>query len=1272
MPSVLARIDEAVRLERFSLAQELVERALAARRTSLPPVELELARIRLALAARGAGTDELILDLEALLGRKKLGQDRAARAHELLAAAFLAKRLPALAGATLDAGEARCGLRAGFHTMRAAIALQLDDRPAARVSYLAALALAPDHGAARLGLGNLYAVMADFAAAERELLQVPEHARQWGAAMRARAANAAALARKIDEISRWRELLARLGDGDRAQSDRIALGLCLARSGDREAALVELGTAWRKDPRSDNGRYARARMKSLEQASGDVSSRELRAFPTTTQKWNYCGPAVLELVLRYFDYAADQEVIAGVVKREAGTPMIEIVDYLTQMGLEARRFVASAERIKRAIDLGCPVIVQEEYSTSSHVAVITGYDDALGTFIAQDPMRHQPMLKSFAFTEAAGGLFGNGAVVVLGPPALAALRRAGLDAAGLVEARQLALVDECARRRERIGVGIAAAEREPLTPVEIIRLCDEAIALAPDFPLAHYNRFRAHRQLAEQGHYEADELLRDVALLRRRFFDDEWPYELHASLLMDRGRYADAFIAALEARRRDEYDEETLQLMGEARWYAGDLLAGERYLLAALAEGPDCVRAAESLAGLYLRSIEALDLEGEDAALDDEVTMLPGKIFAALERSRGDLVRRARHFSRVAIAAHPRNPFNHIVAAELHRREGEAGLALAAFERALELDADRLSAARAVAQLLEEAGQDDEAGARLAALQERFPDNAMTILARAAFLRRHERHGDALAILRAAVDRLDDADRHRLAIPLYETLAYVQDTARAATAMIALAMEYPGDDAFNEMVLRSLEQSQERSYAVGLARSRLARSPDDVDAIVRLAQLLEETGVASDEARSLWQRVVAERPEEVEPRVKLAWLLLGEDPAAALDVVLAVLESEAIEVHDAHAACLEAAGQKKAAAAALARALKTASHPALGLAELIASHGFKHEQHTQRAVRLAERLDLAALARDRRLDADQRGTIYDAWLMAYHQAGRGLEVVDQVRALCKKGVPEELSWEVYFTYASLDHELAARAADVIARQQGDDKAARLEWQINAAGRRAQGRHDLRGLLALERKLPPRAAPNAWASLASAYGWVERFTDAERTARHAYALDPEAEDAFIQWVTALERAGRVEEAKACAAQRLAAKPYDHKGPEYLAHILAKTGEIAEAQRLGQLALEGGPHCAGAMEAHALAGFMAGERHASLYWARRSQASAPPGPDDEGQDDAALILAAAAGDRARLERGLASLERRAPGTYPAYRAHLRAVCAAVVPVQRKPTR
>ena len=38
-------------------------------------------------------------------------------------------------------------------------------------------------------------------------------------------------------------------------------------------------------------------------------------------------------------------------------------------------------------------------STTSHVAVMTGYDEFLGVFFANDPMTHRPEVKSLEWTE---------------------------------------------------------------------------------------------------------------------------------------------------------------------------------------------------------------------------------------------------------------------------------------------------------------------------------------------------------------------------------------------------------------------------------------------------------------------------------------------------------------------------------------------------------------------------------------------------------------------------------------------------------------------------------------------------------------------------------------------------------------------------------------------------------------------------------------------------------------------------------------------------------
>src|SRR5262249_2764156 len=155
-------------------------------------------------------------------------------------------------------------------------------------------------------------------------------------------------------------------------------------------------------------------------------------------------------------------------------------------------------------------------------------------------------------TEAAGDLFGNGAIVVLGPEAVAAERRAACDEAGLVERRHLALVDECSRRRRR-GHGDG---HEELAPGGVGDLCDQALALSPDFKLARFLRFRAMRQLAGTGGLNQADLLRELAVMRIRYAGDEWPFQLHGSLLLSRGLYDEAFAAYLDAHRRDPHDED--------------------------------------------------------------------------------------------------------------------------------------------------------------------------------------------------------------------------------------------------------------------------------------------------------------------------------------------------------------------------------------------------------------------------------------------------------------------------------------------------------------------------------------------------------------------------------------------------------------------------------------------------------------------------------------------------------------------------------------------
>jgi hypothetical protein len=127
---------------------------------------------------------------------------------------------------------------------------------------------------------------------------------------------------------------------------------------------------------------------------------------------------------------------------------------------------------------------------------------------------------------------------------------------------------------------------EPLAPGEVVELCDEALRLSPNFRLAHHQRLRGFRDLARVRAVSADEALRELALVRVRFGDEEWCCQLLAASLMERGLYDEAFVQALRALRRDAHDEWNLQLMGEACWLAGDLAGAETLPAGRPARGP--------------------------------------------------------------------------------------------------------------------------------------------------------------------------------------------------------------------------------------------------------------------------------------------------------------------------------------------------------------------------------------------------------------------------------------------------------------------------------------------------------------------------------------------------------------------------------------------------------------------------------------------------------------------------------------------------------------
>ena len=1249
------QIDALMAGEQLHLAKTCIAEALERTEPELlDQVErwrLSLRQVRLALMLGDEPTDELIFTVEDLLCEPCAAEARVAAelplAHALRIRCFARKRCQELAREAVKAAHEALGEHPELLVAEGSSALEFDERQTARARYQRALELDPQHEAARLAMANLCYVEGDFAGARQQLERFEENTAglHWGCAVRLRASVYAVQQDHQAEAAQWRRLVQQLPEGDSATSDRLALALALAAGGQREQALEQFRAAWRDDPDTPEGRYARERMEFLQGASPQTACKRLPAFPTTRQRWNYCGPAVLELCLKYLEIDLQQEEIAREVKRTTGTPMYEIVHYLRQRCVVARRIEATPQRLKAAIDLGLPVIVQEEYSTTSHVAVITGYDESLGMFIANDPMTHRQALRSFKWTERAGELFGNGGVIVLGrdgeqlQPLLA---RA--DEAGLVEARHLTLLDECDRRRPKPGSG----EVEDATLQQVCELCLEALKLAPRFKLAWHRLWHAENMLYTRTGNSAlrEEVLARLHHVRTAFADDEWPHQLHGYWLMDCGRFEEAFICYFEASRRDPLDANNLEQMGECKWLAGDLADAEKYMLEALTLEPFHLRASENLAGIYLRQLEHVDRQaaaGEADAVERLTTMSPWTITRGIRRSPEQVSRRALHHSRVACSLAPDNPFNLEVAGALLIREQHHSECVELLRKARQVAPHRPYALWRLAQALEADGQGDEARTVLEEGCQRFWRDPHAWLALSGFRARCGDQQGAAATLEDGLGTL--AEGHSKLVRDYFAVCRRLESAEAAAAKLrALTERRSGDEGLVREVAYLLDEEGQRGHAVALLRHVVSMAPSDVGALYRLGVLLSEDTLSRAEGRAALEQVIRLAPDATAPRRLLAWLCLADDPRAGLELLEPVQDREDPYVLETRSALLAALGHQQQAQESFERALEAMGAPGPGLVDLCYWHidGMRY----QRALELARQIFEHPLPDETRADAE------DCWIAAHRMSGAIREGLPRIRQMCADGVPDHLAWEVYWALRSIDHGLAAEAAECHAAQLEDGDQALL-WRIKAAGKRAHLGHE-EPLQQVREQAGQQA--RAWAELSWVYEDLKRYDDSNAAARRAHELDPDDNEALTAMETAHLRQSDTEAALACARRLNELYPYEHQGPERLGILLAKMFQTDEALEQSLRALDAAPFCHISQRSRAVALFADGQLEQAAQHARQSLALDEPEEQDEG-DDALMILRAVSGDLAGLQRCLATLgQQEPPEVFERYKEYL----------------
>ncbi|OGO27706.1 MAG: hypothetical protein A2W33_01895 [Chloroflexi bacterium RBG_16_52_11] len=124
-------------------------------------------------------------------------------------------------------------------------------------------------------------------------------------------------------------------------------------------------------------------------------SVQLTGFRHEYQGWNNCGPATLSMALSFWGWEGDQYDIALITKpnpRDKNVMPYEMADYVaTQTDLKViSRVGGELDLLKQFMAAGFPVIIEKGFEGPEfdgwmgHYELITGYDDTINRFTAQD------------------------------------------------------------------------------------------------------------------------------------------------------------------------------------------------------------------------------------------------------------------------------------------------------------------------------------------------------------------------------------------------------------------------------------------------------------------------------------------------------------------------------------------------------------------------------------------------------------------------------------------------------------------------------------------------------------------------------------------------------------------------------------------------------------------------------------------------------------------------------------------------------------------------
>jgi Tfp pilus assembly protein PilF len=215
----------------------------------------------------------------------------------------------------------------------------------------------------------------------------------------------------------------------------------------------------------------------LRRREGSGRRKRLPAFPTLVQRKDYCGPAVVELVIRYWQGGAaysNDDIAEQIMFPQVGTPIYRMREFFNLAGFETVRTWAPVEKLKALIDAGFPVIIQEEFSNTAHVAVVIGYDEETLTIELQDPMTHIVTHTTEQELERLRWIYRDGGLIAYprGRGYEKRLQAMGIyDNLALVWCDQAILALDQNRSQAAIELAEKAVKKKPELPLGWVMLC---------------------------------------------------------------------------------------------------------------------------------------------------------------------------------------------------------------------------------------------------------------------------------------------------------------------------------------------------------------------------------------------------------------------------------------------------------------------------------------------------------------------------------------------------------------------------------------------------------------------------------------------------------------------------------------------------------------------------------------------------------------------------------------------------------------------------------